>query len=776
MKQGQSSIKGDGWRLDLTAFILPVLAYLAMLVIEGFAPFGDRSLFIMDMSDQYVEFLCGLKSGDIAFSWSKALGTDYIGVFAYYVSSPFSVLTLLFPNRLMHYGVLVLTAVKLGCASLTSRRFFSRCCGARGASGLIFSLAYSLSAYCIAYSMCVMWLDGVIWLPVILLGIERILRGESPVLFLASLCVCLVSTYYISYMIVLFSCLYFVMRCVEEREGRFIRKALVFAGAGILAAGLAAVFLVPTFLSHFEGKLVSAQQDYASSTNFSFPALADKLLFGGYDSITNKGTPSVYCGILTVWFGLSFFAREGIAPREKLCRGALLAILAVSLWYSPLDKVWHVFQYPNWFPYRYAFLFSFALICMAARSYAAKGFDARRGVTAALLIVMLLDLSWGGVRLLRGLDGEFGYDDEAEYVYFRREKEALLSGISDDGFFRVRSSVDRSKNDAIGFDYNGTTHYSSAYLSSVNQWVHSFGMGQGWIWCSDYGSTPVTDLFLDIEYAVSDSVPGPFYTLVTGNTLGGLYRSSYAGSLGWFVPAGREDWEDAYDPFDDQNRLFRMLSGEESVYTQAEAEEVRETDGARFTLVSDGEPLFGWFPKQNGSASLYVNGRYICELYKGETDCIWYLGTYPAGEGVEVCVAAEWAEATFRSLDTEAFARGASALNALELLSVSDGGRVKARINCPSDGMILTSIPAASGWTVKVDGEAVETGTALGTFLSIPVTAGSHSITMGYAPPGTGAGLGITVLSAALILGGWLFYRRKNRKLPVDNGETGAYN
>ena len=88
-------------------FVLPCVILLAVFVSYGFAPFGDKSLMIMDMSGQYSEFFCGLKNisaenGGILFSWSKALGGNYAGVFAYYVASPLSFITLFFPNEYMH--------------------------------------------------------------------------------------------------------------------------------------------------------------------------------------------------------------------------------------------------------------------------------------------------------------------------------------------------------------------------------------------------------------------------------------------------------------------------------------------------------------------------------------------------------------------------------------------------------------------------------------------------------------------------------------------------
>jgi uncharacterized membrane protein YfhO len=105
------------------SFLLPALTMLAVYAAMGMAPFGDKSTLTMDMSNQYVEFLCGLKGGDVYFSWSKSLGTCYIGVFAYYVSSPLSVLTLFVPNASMPIGVLFLTALKLGLCGLTFSLF-----------------------------------------------------------------------------------------------------------------------------------------------------------------------------------------------------------------------------------------------------------------------------------------------------------------------------------------------------------------------------------------------------------------------------------------------------------------------------------------------------------------------------------------------------------------------------------------------------------------------------------------------------------------------------
>ena len=55
-------------------------------------------------------------------------------------------------------------------------------------------------------------------------------------------------------------------------------------------------------------------------------------------------------------------------------------------------------------------------------------------------------------------------------------------------------------------------------------------------------------------------------------------------------------------------------------------------------------------------------------------------------------------------------------------------------------GMLFTSIPFDKGWTVKVDGEKVETRKAFGAFLAIDVSAGDHVINFSYFPEGLKTG------------------------------------
>ncbi|MBR1476899.1 MAG: YfhO family protein [Lachnospiraceae bacterium] len=739
------------------AFILPVLIYLYILAAEGFAPFGDKSLLIMDMSGQYIDFLNGLKYGDIWFSWAKSLGTGYIGVFAYYLSSPFNFLALLFPNIYMPYCIILLMCLKLGCAGVTEALYLRLRFGLSCAGSLIFSTAYSLMAYNLAYSICITWLDAVIWLPIILLGIEWIIYDKGGRLFCISLLVSLISCYYISYMLVLFSTIYFILRCIEENlnKAQLLRRMFAFLGSGFTSAGLGSFFLIPVFLSHFEGKLVSAQMDYSSLVNFKLSAFVTKLIFGEYDSLTNSSAPFICGGIIIIYFTLKFFFSGRISLRSRLCHGAMLIILGLSMWLSPLDRIWHAFRYPNWFPYRYAFLFTFTLLLTAAKAYSVKT-DTKKLVEVLLLLLSIVNLGWNGITIIQGLDAEFGYESLSDYVAFQNKKAELLSYIPEESsFYRIRSTEDRSKNDAISFHYNGTTHYSSSYLATINQWVKVFGMGQGWFWSSDYGSTPVTDLFLNIRYVISKDSPGSCYTLIAQNDLGGLYRFAHAGSVGYFSVYDGTGYMSGNNPFENQNSLFRIMSNSnDDVFYPAESILYPDGVNTNISLISDGNPLYAYFGSQNNATALYVNNQFLAFISSGENDHIQYLGTFPPGENIEIYADSELPQYLLYYLNGDLF-EGAMANidnNCLKQTDYRGNGTLKGEITSNSDGYILTSIPSIKGRYINIDSKTTKCSEAFGTFIMFPITAGTHKVTIPYLPPGFVTGIMLTFLTVIIII------------------------
>lgn len=110
----------------------------------------------------------------MSYSLSKSLGDNAIGLTAYYLSSPFNLL-LYFTDNIPLF-VSIATVLKLASASLTVSVFLSyRFCDMKYIWNLLLSVSYGLMGYNLCQASNIMWLDGVIWLPILMLSIWKLL-------------------------------------------------------------------------------------------------------------------------------------------------------------------------------------------------------------------------------------------------------------------------------------------------------------------------------------------------------------------------------------------------------------------------------------------------------------------------------------------------------------------------------------------------------------------------------------------------------------------------
>ncbi len=759
------------------SFLIPVLVMLGVYARLGMAPWGDRTVLVSDMSSQYVEFFCALKQGDVFFSWSKALGTSYIGVFSYYVSSPLSVLTLFVPNEAMPIGLMFLIVLKIGLAGLSFCLFARSRFPGHNFSAVFCAVCYALMSYNMIYSICVMWLDGVIWLPLVLLALERMLAGKGPGPFIAALTVCFVSTWYISYMVGGFCALYLCARLVLLRPAReeLVRVLTRFFGGAACALGLTAWMWLPTLLAMFTGKFSGGNVDYDGLLACTPLTLLEQLRPGQYQSITYGAPPYIFCGTAVLALATAYFFLRNVSLLDKAVHGALLAAMGLSMLLSPLDKVWHLLQRPNWFPFRYSFLCSFVLVCLACQTLGALGDRwgrrwAGQAGALALAAVTVLELGFNAACILDGLENQFRSASYRTYQeYYAANAQLVETARADSGgsFCRVGATEDRGHNSPLSFGYPGITHYSSLYNDDVNGLTKKLGFAQTWMWCAYYGSTPVTDALLDVEYVISQGeLPGYELLDQAGNLK--LWKNPKALPLafaekGEVVGQGTvSPLEGRAAPFERQNRLISGLLGEErELFSPVLADVEAEAGETVYRLAGTGKPLYMDL-SANGLREVLVNGEHLLFLGSSEAACVHYLGTPAPGEEWTVTVrhAGGWSGELWE-LDQEALEEALGEIAGAEDVSVWRSGQVRMPVRGDAPQRLVTTIPAEKGWTAYVDGRRVETETWLDCFLALEVPAGEHEVELRYTAPGLvpGAALGV-LAAAALALSAW----RRGRK------------
>lgn len=759
-----------GWAWYALCFVLPALTLTWAYAAEGFYPFGDKSILVCDMAQEFVEYFCALKQGDVFFSWSKALGSSYIGVFAS-CTSPLSLLTLLVPNEAMPLGLMLLVILKVGLAGLSysvfARHYFDRLdiCTVLGA------VAYSLCTYAMAYSMCVMWLDGMIWLPIIVLGLEWLLDGKRRWLFPLSLMACFLSTWYISYMIGGFCLLWFIARVmVKDLDGKSVLLRLRdFLLSALWGLCMTAWLWLPILLSVISGTTPST--DYDGLFNFQLPELVSQLFFGQVQYVSTGALPYIFCGSITLFAALAYFFLRDIPARRRLGAGLLAAALVASMWLSPLDKVWHLFAFPNWFPYRYAFLFPFVLVFLAQHTFhrIKDAVSFSRPAALALAVLLCWEMGANARLVFQTMDSAEAYLPYSEYTTDYVMNAELVAQAKADApageFYRMGATTDRSRNvnSPLSYGYNGITHYSSYYNARVNSTLHSLGLAQGWYWCAYYGSSHMTDALLDIRYVISDRETPGYTALGQAGDLT-LYKNPHTVPLTFLAQNTTDLSGDT--AIQRQNQIFSALTGiEEALYTPAAPQTDIQGGWTGLTFTGTGQPIYldltagGVWDLQKDGQSLF---RY--ESNSGKVSCLHCLGAPAPGESLTVWVNHDgsWSgEGKSYVLNADLLAQGVEMLNNTEV-TVS-GSRVDVTVEADSAGPLLTTIPAEEGWQAYVDGKATELGSWLDdTFLALDLSAGSHSVTLCYTAPGLRSGL---VLGALALAGaGTQIYRKRKKK------------
>lgn len=871
--------------LILLAFLIPFIIMALIYWACGMAPWGDKSVLIMDMSDQYVAFFAELRSvlaGDssIFFSWHKAFGCNFIGVYAYYLASPFSFITLLFPAEELPQALMWLTCIKIGLAGLSFALFLKLAFGKRDWAILLFSCCYALMSYSCVYSLSIMWLDGLIFLPMVMLGVERLIRlplgktgrrrikrragsepcggfageaavlarargdnsadgaeaalfegsqpsartaagfaGEAgdpaggfggfpgargdngadgaeaalvegggaekaagargikwlaasfPWLLAAALALTLIANYYIAYMVCVFAVLYFLLRFFAQRPLRlFFRYFWRFCAGGLLAAMLSAWLLAPAAADLLSGRLASGGSAPAGGTYFTLGELLKKLLPGQYDSITNGGLPSIYCGLCPLLGAVVFFASKKISVKEKLMSLGIIAVMLLSFIFKGLDYLWHGFAYPTWFPFRNAFLFSGFLVFIAYRgtmelpALAACARTPARVCAGILVTAVVLaqtgGLYYNGKSMIEGLDKQFGYKSLAEYEGFYQELKPLVERAeADEGFYRIEKTFERSKNDAMTLGYNGITHYSSAYNGQINSFTRQLGFAQTHFWNSYYGSTIITDSLFGVKYIMSRGDMPREYAKIESSGGTGLYKNRFSLPVG-FMAVGADI---SGRGFEAQNCMLASLSGINEEYfiecevTGGQGEYIitPSRSGPCYMVINNAP--YGW-------GEVYLDGELKGNYFTSETCCILYLGDLEEGQSsiLSINTNLSYAQPEVCVLDMQK-ARAAFEKLSGGGLTVEEYGAdyINGTVQAGEGGMLFTSIPYDRGFHVTVDGKKIETFAGFDTFLCFNVPAGEHEIEINYTAPGStagwilsAAGLGFCLLSggAALII------------------------
>lgn len=565
------------WPLWIS-FWLPLLIMTGYFIYRHMAPFGSSSLLTVDLGQQYVDLFSYFRHtllhdpSAFFYSFSKTIGGEMIGAWAYYLMSPFNLIYLLFPGQSITTGIFIVTVLKYGFAGLSFAWLLTKTQTQKGWLVPTFSTAYALMGWMVANQLNMIWLDTVAILPLVILGLERLFTTGKVRYFAGWLAVMLIDNYYMGYMVILFSCLYWLYGATKywQNVKTLATHALKFAWGGLLGVAFSAWLLLPTFWALIQSKAQYNVTKVHWKLEYAPWKMLAKFVTGtfNFDQMPS-GQPNFYVAWLAVLAFVLFFLRRQFKWSVKLSALIVTATLILSFCYKPLDLLWHAGQFPIWYPYRFSFVFCFWVVWIGAQALTDKitiklwqaltmlallvglfttiylnikkvtyvtqaNLLITIGLAAITLIFLTLpkerrliyqivalilvatDMSINVVASLNNIS----YVSQSEFGKYTQVLDNAVNKIkaSNNRFYRIGKTFTRTKDDPMQAAYNGADHFSSTFESIIPNFFGSIGQPDGDGVVAYTNGTMITDSLLDMQYFMDKTVP-------TSQTDNANYRS-----------------------------------------------------------------------------------------------------------------------------------------------------------------------------------------------------------------------------------------------------------
>ena len=797
----------DGLKI---AFFIPMVIMVIIFIQRGIFPFGDESFLRTDMYHQYAPFFSEFQhklrnGGSLLYSWDIGMGVNFAALYAYYLASPMNWLIMLCPKSLVIEFMTYMIVFKIGLSGLTFAWYLKKHCKTDSIGIGFFGIFYALSGYMAAYSWNIMWLDCILLFPLIMYGLEKLVREGNGFLYCITLGLSILSNYYISIMICIFMVLYFgallILEKMDDWED-YTDACIRFAVYSLLSGAMAAVVLLPE---------IYALQSTASG-DFNFPKTLTSY-FTIFDMIARHLTcveteigldhwPNIYCGVAVLMFFLLYVVCKKISVKERAVYCGLLLIFFASFSTNVLNFIWHGFHYPNSLPSRQSFIYIFLMLFVCFRAFMYLEETPKKHINAAFLgsicfvllaeklidakhfhfsifyvAIIVLSMYAGVLHMFKIGKRELAaclalilvsveaaantavtsvtITSREAYTRDNEDVHMLMDMVEpSDDFYRVEKKTRKTKNDGAWMNFPSVSLFSSTANADLTEFFKRMGCEASTNSYSITGSTPLVDSLVSIKYALySEEVPNTelwAYMKESGETY--LYENLYTLPLGFVISHSVEDnWQFKMDnPGEVQNDLCQAL-GNDAVLQWIDS----NTSGKNCTFTPD---LDGYY-------YVYVTNKKVKSVKAAvpsgsktfnNTDrgYLLELGSLVAGNQITLTSQTDGQDMkceVYRFSD-EAMISLYEKLNETPLKLTSwEDTKLAGTVNASERGVLFTSIPYETGWTVKIDGEEAETEKIFEAFLSVDIPEGEHEITFEYFPAGLKPGIIITLASIAIL-------------------------
>lgn len=618
----------------LMTFVCIFILYACLKVV----PFGEKTLAWADADIQYLDFFSYFRDvllgkNSIKYSMSNTLGNTSIGVYSYYLASPLNVLVLFFKQSQLLEFFSLLMAMKLSIASVTACYYLQ----VRFKDQIhpivtcLLACAYGMMQYNMAQGSNIMWIDGVYMLPLIMLGVYKLVNTKRITALTIPVALSILFNWYTAGINCLWSGIILLIElalyvCREKVKIKDVLLVVVrYMVAMMIALCISAVLFLPSVMDLRNGR--GSKFDWRLLTSTFTGRLLDVVRDYTIGGTSSSLRVSLFAGSLALLGGIAFFFNRNYKWKEKIVVG-IGAIFAIYMYfYVPTNFVFSLLKSVESYWFRYSYVSIMYVIFVAGLSFAemdkkipywllAIGYcgvyivsylnpDIKReytlfqkGITITFILIMaaliqfLTKICGEWQRLVIGLmaivtltelgmnarylASIYSYDegtDYKSYVVALNQQLAELNEL-DDGTYRIAQTSQRRNSshldEAFGYNYWSNTGYTSCPDNRQITFLDRLGYRvHGNRLNAVAGSVLTADSLLGVKYVIA----GRDYPGLKRIDSIALANGKYVYENPYYLPMAvvykAQMDQEFTNPFEYQNALYSQLLGEEvKLYTR----------------------------------------------------------------------------------------------------------------------------------------------------------------------------------------------------------------
>lgn len=786
----------------LLSFFIPCITYifLSLLVNGGY----NFIIKLPDVDSQYIPLYKYVKgiflfNNSIFYSFYKGVGGSMWTTFFYYLSSPFNVLILFFSNNDIGKFIYFISAIKISLCGLCMFIYLQSMQDNKKVS-LIFSLCYALMGYNVCYIKNIFWFDVVYITPIVMLGINRILKNGNIMLYIVSLIYAIFSNFYMAFSLCIFCIIYFFFFLITNQDIKKQNIIKFFVSSAIII-GISCIFLIPVGYELFQLKERIGVVSLVNNDMSNIIYLLYKLLIGSSDLKMHfimefYESPNIYCSLLCLLLNILYFFNNSIKHKEKKYVIAIYLFFISSMIFNPVYSFWHGFSYTNGNPYRFSYLWTFFEILIAYKSFNSLCSLNKKKIVSILILIITIFIC--NVLLLFSQKFEF-YNCGLEiilsiifivaYLFFIIENKSVMfivvillaelclnmylsTDIRDINYkFSNYNDICKNYDNILSKNkfrinapyYNSSLYCNfstiSSYLSSYNPNILNFFRSVGLSIIDfeindDYSTTDVLESILGVSYYINNDY--------------NIEKYKYNLSIGYMIYYNKKLASENKIDYQ-QSILKSMVNLNDNYFIEYQ---LQKKDNSHYGYFNNGNTKY-LLIKDN--RHYIVDSKFLNEDYhitfnsidsliikiNDSSDNYVDVIVQPQCKNHDSCLSPE---VKFYELDMDNFEKAINILKEQQLnVTKMDKNVLEGNIDVKKNNQYLfLSIPYEKGWNIYVDGKKVNYEKLYDAFIGIKLDKGHHEIKMKFYPYGLKLGICISI-GSFIILIGYLYKNKKSR-------------